>query len=1220
MDQHDTRQLLTQITDAGHFETLATAVLREKEDLCRRIAHVGVNAEGETVKSPVDGIVYTSTDGQRHMLAVHHTTCGRGELRRKWLSEPDGDLPKTLVELRAQREKTAELGATLILTTNKEPAVDLIHDVEAASREAGIEIKIWAGSALAHFLDFDPKGQWIRKTFLGVDPTHLSEESLRDLSAGSVGSAMLVDDPETWVDRDVDEKLTNRYERRVQFVLGDSGVGKSVACLKCLHQHVKAGGFGLVVTDDVLGTSLTVEDAVERTLRNLQPALADGVGSEALSLTSEKEQFLLVVEDINRSAQPARLVEKLVAWGARAAKEEDRRRWRILCPVWPRTIALASHNANKTVDESAVVVESFAREEGIAAVKRRRYGVTDLEAEAVASALAFDPLLIALHEDSDAVPDPETVIHSYIERALGRIAASVGTYTAGEYWDTLRTLSLEMLTRRRLEPLFADVLEWTVEEQPTVTMLRELSRLREVVRLDGPTEKQRIVFRHDRVRDHLLVDAISDALSRDELPAPVLSEPYFAEVIGMAVVRSGVASAAIDKVAEANPLALFCALKHCSNAQAYPAQYVIEASRSWAERGAWRDPLNKTLRAAVLRVLAECDGEHVKVLCETIGGDGVDIWSLRGRFRNGDLWAGVRLCALVAPGAGWVGHVELIDHVVKKGGSKLVLELENVLRRRDLTEAGRRGALRLAGFVASRELAGVLRESWVSDVSRTKLLSDYFWASAQCCSDDPVSLLEPIVDAWAAMSDEDEDHVGSPRVRFGADELRWAFRDKVPISAIGYLLERAKDPELRWALLVMLNGIDNPDAVEFVVRELAKQDEQMEATGEFSPFGVTAVDEWSRRQSSPFSRSHPTRRGGIAMSEASRERLRDLWSCDVAGKHLRRRALRFWCATVAEGDIPILQTIDASSEIGNLALFERLRRGDRMAIPALVTKLDSEHSGYWWQAGRYLWTDELTECLDRALARRADELTDIEREQTHDPDWILVERLVELPPRIAERLIAKHWVGPRQSAYYVKVALYVASPGLLERVAEVVAESDDAKLLFEHLSSAFGLGFAGRRGVTRLAQRDGLLPYLEYLSETDIGMLWLGCNKNGWLEWRREHLDSRAKAMGMRFVEDADALRELDRDLDREGPLFLDHWGKAFLETGVSNDHMLEVVGRWVLDRGENKALRMAADLVTGFGKRRHVALLHRHKAAESQFGRQVIRNVEFELRLRSLD
>ena len=1221
MDENHTRQRLAQITDPGLFEMMATAVLREEDVHCRRLAHVGVNTEGKTVKNPVDGIVYTSIDGRRHMVAVHHTICRLKDLRAKWLSDPDSDLNKTLGELRAQREKAPQLGATLFLTTNNDPAVALVHEVERVGQEAGIEIRVWTGSALAHFLDFDPKGQWIRKTYLGVAPTNLSEEALSELSLRSFESVPLLDDLERWVARDVDETLKSRVEGRIQFVLGESGVGKTVACLKCLQRHVQAGGFGLVVTDDVLRTSMTLEHAVERTLRNLQPTLACGAGSEALSLTSENEQFLLVIEDINRSAQPARLVETLVAWSVRATREKDRRRWRILCPVWPRTIALASSNAGEVANQSAIAVRSFDRWEGIAAVRRRRHGVTDLEAEAVASALGFDPLLIALHGDSHAVPDPESVIYSYIERALKRVAASWGTYTAGEYRVALRTLSLEVLKRRRLEPRFEDVLEWTAKEPPIGAMLRELSGLRAVIRLEGTTENQCVVFRHDRVRDHLLADAITHAISRDDLPAAVMSEPYFAEVIGMAVARSEVGSAVIDNVAQANPLALFCALRYCSKPQGDPAQHLVKASKVWSEGDAWRDPCNRALRAAVLRVLAECDGPHVRGLCATIGGDTPDIWSLRGRFRNGDLYAGVQLCATVRPGVGWAGHVELIDHVVKKGGSRFVIELENVLRRKDLAEARRRGALRLAGFVASRKLAGVLRESWVSDLSRMQLLSDYFWASTQCCSDEPTTLLKPIVDAWGAMSDEDENRVGSPRVRFGAHEIRWAFRDKVPMRAISYLLERARDPELRWPMLVMLNGIDNPDAVEFVVSELAQHDESMEATGYFFPFADMAVDEWRGRQISPSSKERSLRRQGAPMSVPSRERLRKLWSCDAAGKHLRRRALRFWCATVAGGDVPILRTIDTSSDIGSIALFERLRRGDRMAIPALVAKLDGDHSGYWWQAGRYLWTDELTECLDRALARTANELTDVTGDRTHDLDWILVERLAALPPRTAERLIVKHWTGLHQSANYVTAALHVASPGLLERVAEAVAESDDAKSIFEHLSFCFGFRIDGGSVVTRLAQRDGLLPYLEYLSETDIDLLWRACNKNRWFAWRREHLDFRAKASGMRFVDDAAALTELDRDLDWEGPLLLmDHWGEAFLETGVSIEQMMDVVARWVSDREQEKALLMAAEVVMRFGKRRHLALLHWHKSANSQFGKKAIQNADYELCLRSLD
>ena len=1210
MDGTDTRQLLAQITDTGRFEALATAVLREEDPDCRRVVHVGLNKEGKTVPSPVDGIAYICVDGERRMLAVHHTTCRRQELRRKWLSGPDSDLNKTLRELCRQRQENADLRATLVLTTNEDPTTQLVHDVERAGHKAEIEIRLWTGSALAHFLDFDPKGHWIRAIFLGVEPTQLSKDLFRDLSVRSVQSAPTAENPKLWVDRDVDEQLRRGIEHPVQFVLGDSGVGKTVACLMCLQRHVQMGGFGLVVTHDVLHSSGTVEEAVDCVLRKLQPTLVQDAGREALSLTSENEPLFLVIEDINRSAQPARLAEALAVWSANATRQKDRRRWRILCPIWPRTIALARDFVTTIANKSAVVITSFSKREGIAAVKRRRSDMTDLEAEAAASALGFDPLLIALHGDSDAAPEPRSVIETYIGRALGRRAASRVAHTAGEYLSALETLSLEMLKRRRLEPRFADVLEWTAHKPHVADMLRELAIAGDVVRLGGPTEDQFVVFRHDRVKDYVLAEAIAHAIAHGELLTSVMAEPYFAEVIGMAVARNRIASKTMDRLADVNPLALFCGLRHCSSPYTDGALGVVEAATRWADAGAWRSPLQKGLRAATLRVLSECDGQYVRELCEVLE-DGVpDYWSLRGRFRNGDLGAGAQLCAWVPPGVTWAGHVELIDHVFRKNRPGFLRVMKNVLAREGLNETGRRGALRLAGFVGSSELAGVLRVSWKCDSSRLDLLSDYFWACARCCGNEPGTLLEPIVDAWAMMSDEDERHIGSPRVRFGADELRWAFRNKVPERAIGYLLQCAERPELRWPILVMLNGIDNPEAVEFVVRELAQRNEQAEATGSFLPFALMATDEWSEHRS-----------GGRAMSTTSRDRLQELWLCNANGEHLRRQALRFWCTTVAGGDVPILRTIDTSSEIGSIALFERLRRGDRKAVPALVAKLDGDSSGYWWQAGRYLWTDELTDCLDRALARRADELTDPESDPEDDLDWILVERLVELPPSTSERLIAQNWGGLCRSANYVEAALHVASPGLLRSVSEVVAQRDDPRPLFKHLCLRLGLGTSGRRGLTRSSQMDGLLRYLDYLSESDIVLLWRACNENGWFEWRREHLDARAKETGTRFVDDATATKELDRDLDRKDRFSpLDHWGTAYLKTGVSVEHMMEVVAQWLEQQPQEKALLMAADLVTRFGKRRHLALLDRHTAATSRFGQEVIRNADFELRLRSLD
>ena len=149
----------------------------------------------------------------------------------------------------------------------------------------------------------------------------------------------------------------------------------------------------------------------------------------------------------------------------------------------------------------------------------------------------------------------------------------------------------------------------------------------------------------------------------------------------------------------------------------------------------------------------------------------------------------------------------------------------------------------------------------------------------------------------------------------------------------------------------------------------------------------------------------------------------------------------------------------------------------------------------------------------------------------------------------------------------------------------------------------------------------GLVPYLDHLSEGDLFTLWTECNKNRWFDWRRRYLDERAKAGGLRFVDDDAALKELDKELDRNGPVLgLDHWGEQCLETGVSLDHMIEVLSGWIAARPQKKALLVAAEVVTRFGKRSHADLLGRHALADSELGHEVIENTVFELRLRSLE
>ena len=151
-------------------------------------------------------------------------------------------------------------------------------------------------------------------------------------------------------------------------------------------------------------------------------------------------------------------------------------------------------------------------------------------------------------------------------------------------------------------------------------------------------------------------------------------------------------------------------------------------------------------------------------------------------------------------------------------------------------------------------------------------------------------------------------------------------------------------------------------------------------------------------------------------------------------------------------------------------------------------------------------------------------------------------------------------------------------------------------------------------------QMEGIRPYLDFLSQQDIAMLWRVCCENGWIEWRKEHLDVRLRNAGIRFFNDAAAKAELDREVSNdESYFFVDHWGKDFLATGISLDHMMSVVRDWLSCNEVSKALSIAAEIVTRFGKRSHLEILKVHSEANSDFGKILIKNTNFSLQLRSI-
>ena len=1073
-----------------------------------------------------------------------------------------------------------------------------------------------SNSVLAHYLDYNAKCQWIRSRILGIEQERLSDELLHELSGRSLENSILLNDSELWIECQFDQKLENAASRDVVFVVAESGLGKSVACHKRLTTHIGTGGFGLIIPNEIIAEAPSLELAIDATLRRLHPSLVSGAGSQALALASERTPLLMVVEDINKSTQPSLLIERLASWSKQQNKYSSATSWQILCPVWPRILTALGDEARRRINRFVLEASSFTAEESTAAVQRRcehaGIPITRLNAQALASAVGHDPLLIAL-QAAAATPNSDNVIQTFIENSLGRLSESRGEFTAGEYRHRLRHFVATMLKRRCFDPTMTDVVAWFSDESETTRSLRHIVHFGEIIRAIGPVSDERLLFRHDRVRDWLCADAAADFMRRDVMPETVLTDPYFAEIIGAALVQRDIPIETVGQTRSANPLALFCAMRIFGEPSNFLHNTVLKEAEVWLDDEAAHGPQNNYLRWTARRVLSEIDAPYVTSLVQRFRNEQNDWWGLRARFRNGDIMAGIKLCFENGPGITVVGHLELIDHVQRCRGASLVRTLDELLRHDQLTPAGKSGALRLAGHLGDPTLAGAIEMSWLADTGRDERLADYLWAGGQCCTDDAARLLAPICDSWAELPDEAEgEHSVSPRNSLAAHEIRWAFRYRLPESAVRYFIERGKSPELQWPITFMLHSIDHPDAVEFVVRELTATDDRLEGTESFSHFALTARDEWERRQEET----------GRAMSDASRNRLHELWTSKQNGKHLRNQAFQLWCSTTVEGDIPVLQTIPGGDDLENAALFQRLRRGDNEAITGLVEKLQQDEGGYWWQAGRYIWSDELTESLDKTLGRRGDRVErawDINDDDS--PDWILSEHLMKLPTQTAEELLIKHWSHLRFSSDYVHAALHAATPRLKEVAAKAIAECPNVKSMFKYVTMNFGLWTKDRTGITRTAQIEALLPYFDHLDDHVVQELWEVCNNNGWFEFRRLHLDSRVKPNSVNvYVDDSSAMAGLDYMFAKGHLFWVEHWTERFLKTDVSVDHMMEVVRSWLIGQTDIGALKMAADIVIHAGQRRHLGILFSHNIEAVDRTVPIIANACFALKRRSLN
>lgn len=1214
----ETRKALAALASSDEFEALATAVLRAAEPRYAALIHVGTNEAGRAIVSPVDGIDMRAHRGDRYLLLAQHTITARKALRRKWLNATDGDVVKARAIAESEARRHPLRDATLVICCTHDPDEALVRDIHDAAGPK-LSIDLWPGSRIADFLDRNPEGQWLRQQVFESEATRLSTTQARAIGERSLNEYLPLAPRDEMVPRRLDRAIADfaRQGRDAGFVIGESGLGKSAALRRLGDDWQAKGGIALVLPHEFVERASSIEQAITLGFQHWAPALSGDCGVTALTMATPDHPVLLIVEDINLSTNPRRIIERLIGWSGSNQRTPSKgtalHNWRLLCPVWRANSGIADSQLKDRVLARALTVDRFEPEEAIAAVQHRasKVGValTHLQSIELARALGDDPLLIGLNRDWQS-PDPKDAIRSYIAGNIDEAADD--RLLACDLQDALDRLAEKMIQARDIAPKWQQIRQWYASDSDTLSAIRRLIDQGCIIRLSATADRDRLAYRHDRVRDELLSGAMARLIESSALNDSLWAEPFYAGLIGGALATLD--DAAIKSTQRLNPAALFAALQY-KGLDLMRRDAIIAAANLWIDSPAFKTETYGQPRNHAMRYLARIDADFVRPLAKRFPFSFPQYEAL---FRNGSAGAGAAYCSTSDPGVNDSWRDRLVAHALERHPA-FVAGLGEIINRNDLSVKQLEGALNLAGEVGDSSLCEALATRWARDGSRETLSAGWLWAALRCCPQIEHPLADTLCDVWASLPQKvreaDSTVDRNPRWDIAMYAVAFGFSRKPEPAAVSFMIERAKrDRKLQRILVSLLAKIDHPQAALYVCKAAGRYAHLAEKKGYHSLFSNDLERNWSPDQH------------GRAMSAESRATLAQVWRNGRASKYERRSAFMVWCQTPTRQEIDDLAALESDPVLADAALRTRLRAGDRSAVPLLKKRLWRDEKGrYWWYQARVVGLSDLHEDVIQFMKER------VSSDDKGHTDNIVAELLMEADDDFTASIVIDHWDHLKTSPSFVQAALYFARPDTVALAEAALAQSEDSVSLLEFIDSHWGIRTTGRRGVTRLVQLQVLEPYYAMMRQSQFGDLRISAffgaaNRLGALEWRKQHLDPLvAEARDMDCPGGESALyKSLDHEVeihvkyDRSW-FSIDHWFERREEELWQRGDLLRTIGKWARERDSDSATALLCEALLYFGERRDLTLLEALSDEQRQINADEIANCTYDVRRRSL-
>jgi hypothetical protein len=1211
-----TAEELEQITDTSKFELLATAILCKEEKDYRAILHPGLNAQNQPIKSPVDGFCRVPNSIPPHFILVEHTI--EDNLEKKWLFDhrtvvpskkgrknmlsesDDGDLLKAGQLAQNFKVDLPDAIFTVVLTTNQGLKSALYLKVETKAKEIGVEVDFWDRSRITRFLDTEPEGQWLRKEYLGVEAEMLSESLLHTLCAMSLNEykKQFLTTPDRWISRQIDrqvEKEIGNQSCSIHLLIGNSGSGKSAIAYQIGQKHLDKHGYSLWLSENVLTASDSLTSAIDKALCDLYPSLMPNAGEEALRLL-KGERLLLITDDVNRTSNPTSLLEKLVNWSKPISFDTKTipSKHLLICPVWTNIAGSINRDVNKIPWLESTFIGVMSPEEGLKAIKSaislNNIDLTNMEANILSDKLGNDPILIGVFgslvsESLNIKPDQlshltDNVIDSFIDTNFKNVSHT-GDLLAGEYRQVVSNFATQMLLRRNLTPNWNDIKEWFGDSSEEIKGLRILVKDGKLCRI----EDEKMLFRHDRIREVLLVEGIGKLLkSNANDPLDIFWEPYYAEIIGQAIVRYPQSEAFLKELCNQLPLALLEAVRCFATPNNDYQEAIYKELQVWIDSVVSSNLVPRSILQEFCWKLIEIDSPLIIQITEQLPQYEPVLLS---RIRNGCTNSGVEFCVgrnrfSLAPRSTDNIRDKVLEQAKSYHKQKIVSELRQLLTSPTLDDEQRAGALTFAGFLGFAEFENNILECWQLIEDKNQLLSHAIWASTQCCGDNPQILLDPLIKFWAELPD-DQDSYGMSSRNFCLSDLRLSLPRYIRSHVLNYLIVLAdKFESLRLSFVSICELIDTPSAVEFVVNSRAKVERSLVGT-----------DLWL-----------PPRTKPRELSQASLDRLFLIFNQPESDDFIKQNVSQLLPIDFEPLPFEELKDKYPNSFLLYNSLQKQVKLGDFRVLPDLINLLNTDYQ--WFYVAHGLWCDEIKEIAQNYLESFRNEISPqffVDYLRCH---IAVAHFLRKIPLKDADYLLNKYWDFLGFSALFIHTALYIGTPTSLALVDDSLSRFPKGTPVFEHLFNEMddsSLKFLYKSQIRSMEDILYSLPseklqvlskYIKYFDEDTIWLLGEVSQRVGKPNFGRQYLLERLseKHRKMLYPTDEELVTALDKLEGKEYDEFdVSLWLDSFDKRHESKAKALRLIESWLSSNPKIERFKIAASCIANIGTRENNAL-----------------------------